>query len=150
MRYLTSTITGSFRRQIAGALAFMCLGPATTAAGGFTTQEQQRLLALNESLALFDRDYRVQLGEFSIREKACLSKFISASCLDDLRRDAAQARRQYELAKELLRRDLRQIEADVRFRQRREADAARSDRLGKSSTFPPEPGPFPSGKVRLD
>ncbi len=150
MRYLTSTITGSFRRQIAGALAFMCLGPATMAAGGFTTQEQQRLLALNESLALFDRDYQVQLGKFSIREKVCLSKFVSASCLDDLRLDAAQARRQYELAKELLRRDIRQIEADVRFRQRLEADAARSDRLGNSSTFMSEPSPFPSGKVRLD
>ncbi len=150
MPYFPLTIATSLRRQALGALAFVWFGPAAVAAGGFTSQEQLRLLALNESLALFDRDYQLQLGEFSIRERACLSKFVSASCLDDLRRDAAQARRQYELAKELLRRDIRQIEADVRFRQRLEADTARSGRLGNSSTLTSEPGPFPSGKVRLD
>ncbi|MEY3943074.1 MAG: hypothetical protein RLZZ133_764, partial [Pseudomonadota bacterium] len=77
------------------------------AAEGFTAQEKDRVKALNESLGLFDRDYQNQLGEFSAQEQVCLSKFISAACLNDLRRDAAQARRQYELAKELLRRDIR-------------------------------------------
>ena len=120
------------------------------AAEGFTAQEKDRVKALNESLGLFDRDYQDQLGEFSAREQICLSKFISAACLNELRRDAAQARRQYGLAKELLRRDIRQIEADVRYRQRLEADAARKEPKGKAVTPVAEPSPFASDKVRLD
>ena len=126
-------------------LAFM-----NCAAEGFTAQEKDRVKALNESLGLFDRDYQDQLGEFSAREQICLSKFISAACLNELRRDAAQARRQYELAKELLRRDIRQIEADVRYRQRLNADAARKEPKGKAVTPVAEPSPFASDKVRLD
>jgi hypothetical protein len=126
-------------------LAFM-----NCAAEGFTAQEKDRVKALNESLGLFDRDYQDQLGEFSAREQICLSKFISAACLNELRRDAAQARRQYGLAKELLRRDIRQIEADVRYRQRLEADAARKEPKGKAVTPVAEPSPFASDKVRLD
>ena len=126
-------------------LAFM-----NCAAEGFTAQEKDRVKALNESLGLFDRDYQDQLGEFYAREQICLSKFISAACLNELRRDAAQARRQYGLAKELLRRDIRQIEADVRYRQRLEADAARKERQGKAVTPVAEPNPFASDKVRLD
>jgi hypothetical protein len=120
------------------------------AAEGFTAQEKDRVKALNESLGLFDRDYQNQLGEFSAQEQVCLSKFLSAACLNDLRRDAAQARRQYELAKELLRREIRQIEADVRYRQRLDADAARRERQSKSGTPVGEPSPFASDKVRLD
>lgn len=128
----------------------LTLTAMTFAADGFTAQEQDRIKALNEGLGLFDRDYQNQLGEFSAREQVCLSKFISAACLNELRRDAAQAHRQYDLAKEFLRRDIRQIEADVRYRQRLEADAARKEPKGKAVTPVAEPSPFASDKVRLD
>ncbi len=128
----------------------LTLAAITFATEGFTAQERDRVKALNESLGFFDRDYQNQLGEFSAREQVCLSKFISAACLNELRRDAAQARRQYGLAKELLRRDIRQIDADVRYRQRLDADAARKDRQGTTVTPVAEPSPFASDKVRLD
>ncbi|MGA1350761.1 MAG: hypothetical protein ACO31B_06435 [Burkholderiaceae bacterium] len=133
-----------------GLVVFCALSAPAIASPGFTDQEQERVKALNENLVLFDRDYQNKLGEFSSREQVCLSKFISASCLDELRRDAAQARRQHELAKELLRRDIRQIEADVRHRQRLEAADIRNQRLGQLVKPTTQTGPFTSDKVQLD
>jgi hypothetical protein len=115
---------------------------------GFTQDETQQIQALNQNLVRFDSDYQDQLRAFSEREQGCLALFVSASCLDELRRDAAQARRQHELAKELLRRDIRQIEANVRMRQRLEADAKRTQRLEEGSKTPKNPSS--SGQVRLD
>ena len=133
-----------------GLVVSCALLPMAIASPGFTDQEQERIKALNENLVLFDRDYQDKLGEFSSREQVCLSKFISASCLDELRRDAAQVRRQHELAKELLRRDIRQIEADVRYRQRLEAADVRNQRLGQLEKPTTQAGPFTSDKVQLD
>ncbi|MGA1027446.1 MAG: hypothetical protein ACO3TF_01160 [Burkholderiaceae bacterium] len=133
-----------------GLVVSCALLPLAIASPGFTDQEQERIKALNENLVLFDRDYQDKLGEFSSREQVCLSKFISASCLDELRRDAAQVRRQHELAKELLRRDIRQIEADVRHRQRLEAADVRNQRLGQLGKPTTQAGPFTSDKVQLD
>lgn len=133
-----------------GLVVFCALSAPAIAGPGFTDQEQERVKALNENLVLFDRDYQNKLGEFSSREQVCLSKFISASCLDELRRDAAQARRQHELAKELLRRDIRQIEADVRHRQRLEAADIRNQRLGQLVKPTTQTGPFTTDKVQLD
>lgn len=122
--------------------------PYVSADSGFTRDETQRIQALNQNLVRFDRDYQGQLRAFSEREQGCLALFISASCLDDLRRDAAQARRQHELAKELLRREIRQIEANVRMRQRLEADAKRTQRLEQAANG--SKGSSSSGQVRLD
>ena len=119
-----------------------------SAGTGLTQDETQQIEALNQNLVRFDRDYQDQLRAFSEREQGCLALFISASCLDDLRRDAAQARRQHELAKELLRREIRQIEANVRMRQRLEADAKRTQRLEQAANG--SKGSSSSGQVRLD
>lgn len=122
--------------------------PHARSDAGYTQDEKHQIQALNQNLVRFDRDYQDQLRAFSEREQGCLDLFIAASCLDELRRDAAQARRQHELAKELLRRDIRQIEANVRMRQRLEADAKRTQRLGEASRTPRSPSA--SGQVRLD
>jgi hypothetical protein len=122
--------------------------PHAFSGAGYTQDETQQIQALNQNLVRFDRDYQDQLRAFSEREQGCLALFISASCLDELRRDAAQARRQHELAKELLRREIRQIEANVRMRQRIEADTTRTQRLEQAASG--AKGSSSSGQVRLD
>jgi hypothetical protein len=49
-----------------------------------------------------------------------------------------------------LRRDIRQIEADVRHRQRLEAADIRNQRLGQLVKPTTQTGPFTSDKVQLD
>ncbi len=72
---------------------------------------QQALKAIEQERLVFER-------ELSIREQACLKRFFSARCLDEITTDHLREMRSFDLRREAELQALREIDAQLRVRSR--------------------------------
>lgn len=71
-----------------------------------------------EGLRQIDVDHRALKARLHTAEQACLKRFVSAPCLEDLRLESAQETRIFDLARESLQQTIRRLEAGARQRSR--------------------------------
>ena len=96
-------------------LAFLT-GPL--AAAELEPHEKASIERARQAIALLEQDHQALMADAHLKEKACLARFVSASCLEDLRQAVTKASRDIDLAAETLRESIRQVQADARQRAR--------------------------------
>ncbi len=80
--------------------------------------EQAVVDRANLALAEIEKQRKALYQASSQQEQVCLKKFISASCLEDLRQSHAAASRDLDLAAEGLKEQIREAQASARARAR--------------------------------
>ncbi|MFM1928288.1 MAG: hypothetical protein RIR28_871 [Pseudomonadota bacterium] len=80
--------------------------------------EKAAIEKARQALVVLEKDHQALMADVHLREKACLARFVSASCLEDLRQEVTKASRDIDLAAETLRESIRQVQADARQRAR--------------------------------
>jgi len=85
--------------------------------------------------ALAEERQRIR-GRFAEQELGCLDRFLSASCLEDVRQGYARALRELELVQESMELQIRQVQASARQRARQEAVAQHAKAIETRRTKP--------------
>ncbi|MEY3095763.1 MAG: hypothetical protein ACO2Z5_03700 [Burkholderiaceae bacterium] len=80
--------------------------------------EKAAIEKARQALVVLEKDHQALMADAHLKEKACLARFVSASCLEDLRQEVTKASRDIDLAAETLRESIRQVQADARQRAR--------------------------------
>ena len=85
--------------------------------------------------ALAEERQRIR-GRYAEQELDCLDRFLSASCLEDVRQGYARALRELELLQESMELQIRQLQASARQRARQEAVAQHAKAIETRRTKP--------------
>lgn len=91
-----------------------------TTAGDYVTVQEDRL---RSGLAVLASERTKVRSEFAARELACLNRFVSAPCLEDVRQGYARALRDLDLVEEMLNTEIRQLHSAARLRARQQTIA---------------------------
>ena len=78
---------------------------------------------LRSGLAALTEERQRIRGRYAEQELGCLDRFLSASCLEEVRQGYARALRELELVQESIELQIRQVQASARQRARQEAVA---------------------------
>lgn len=92
--------------------------PSPVLAANLSESEQAIVDRANQGLSQIEKERAALRQASSRREQACLQKFLSADCLEDLRQSHAAASRDLDLAAESLREQIREAQARARARAR--------------------------------
>ena len=105
------------RPCLPGVLGLVLL-PAVVAAAGLDAAERQVIDRAEQAILALEKDRQALLAEAHLKEQACLRRFASAGCLEDLRQSVTAASRDLDLAAETLREGMRRTQANARQRAR--------------------------------
>ena len=105
------------RPCLPGVLGLVLL-PAVVAAACLDAAERQVIDRAEQAILALEKDRQALLAEAHLKEQACLRRFASAGCLEDLRQSVTAASRDLDLAAETLREGMRRTQANARQRAR--------------------------------
>ena len=91
---------------------------------------------LRSGLAALAAERQRVRGRYAEQELGCLERFLSASCLEEVRQGYARALRELELVQESMELQIRQVQAGARQRARQEAVAQHAQAIEVRRTKP--------------
>lgn len=119
-------------RGVFMAFVFSLSAPAqASAANDYVSTREERL---RSGLTVLASERKQVRSEFAERELTCLSRFVSAACLEDVRQGYARTLRDLDLIEELLHTEIRQLHSDARLRTRQQTIARHMQSLEEGRT----------------
>lgn len=122
-------------QTVAIAIAFSA-APITVYAGLQADFEAVQEKRLRSGLAALVEERQHIRGRYAEQELGCLERFLSASCLEEVRQGYARALRELDLVQESIELEIRQVQAAARQRARQEAAAQHAKAIDMRRTKP--------------
>jgi hypothetical protein len=120
---------------LALALAF-AIAPGGVRADAQTDFEALQEARLRSGLVALTEERQNLRARYAAQEMDCLDRFLSASCLEDVRQGYARALRELDLVQESMELQIRQVHAGARQRARQEAVAQHAKAIETRRTKP--------------